>query len=356
MKLAPAGQIQSLREALGLAMVEAGEADDRVVTVNADLVNSVKSGYFRSRFPERAIEVGIAEQNMMGVAAGLAQMGYVPYALTFARFASKRAADQISMCIDYSRTNVKIVGAYAGIFTGRQGVSQQTIEDTATLRTMPNMTVIDAADAVETRAMILYAARHDGPIYLRVGRDEWPVSLDAASYRFELGKGQVLREGGDVAIMNSGLLLHYALEAAASLAEQGIEAMVVNMPTVKPIDRGLIEQVARHVGAIVTTENHSILGGFGSAVAEVVVESVPVPMERIGIRDEYSESAPNAELAERHGLTARHIAAAARRAFDRKHGRPGGPPTMATGIGSSLVGGQADQEPSATVEQQEGHA
>jgi transketolase len=319
-KLAAPGQIESLREALGRAMVEAGESDDRVVTVNADLMNSVKSQYFRSTFPDRAIEVGIAEQNMMGIAAGLAQMGFIPYTLTFARFASKRAADQISMCIDYARTNVKIVGAYAGIFTGMQGVSQQTIEDTATLRAMPNMTVIDAADAVETRAIVLYAAQHDGPVYLRIGRDEWPVTFDRDSYRFEFGKGQILREGSDVAIVNSGLLLHYALEAADQLAAEGVSAAVVNIPTIKPLDTSLIEMLARDIGAIVTVENHSILGGFGSAVAEVVVESTPVPMERIGIRDEYSESAPNADLAEKHHLTAPHIAAAARRVSERKRG------------------------------------
>jgi transketolase len=320
MKLAVSGQIESLREALGHAMVEAGEADERVVTVNADLMNSVKSQYFRATFPDRAIEVGIAEQNMMGIAAGLAQMGFVPYTLTFARFASKRAADQISMCIDYARTNVKIVGAYAGIFTGRQGVSQQTIEDTATLRAMPNMTVIDAADAIETRAIVLYAAQHDGPVYLRVGRDEWPVTFDRDSYRFEFGKGQVLRDGGDVAIVNSGLLLHHALAAADLLAAEGIDAAVVNMPTIKPIDARLVERLARDIGALVTVENHSILGGFGSAVAEVVVESIPVPMERIGIRDEYSESAPNSDLAEKHGLTAPYIASAAKRVIERKHG------------------------------------
>jgi transketolase len=181
------------------------------------------------------------------------------------------------------------------------------------------MTVIDAADAVETRAIVLYAAQHDGPVYLRIGRDEWPVTFDHESYRFEFGKGQILREGADVAIVNSGLLLHYALEAADLLAAEGISAAVVNIATVKPIDAPLIERLAREIGAIVTVENHSILGGFGSAVAEVVVETAPVPMERIGIRDEYSESAPNTDLAEKHGLTATYIAAAARRVNERKH-------------------------------------
>lgn len=307
----------SLREALGKTLLELGGAVPEMVVVNADLVNSVKSTYFRKAYPERTIEVGIAEQNMIGVAAGLATMGFVPVALTFARFASKRAADQISMCVDYSRNNVKIVGAYAGIFTGRQGVSQQTIEDTAAMRAMPNMTVLDTADVVEVRAALHFAMAHDGPVYIRIGRDEWPVVFDE-TYRFELGRGRWLRQGADVAIINSGLLLPYAIEAAEQLGAEGIDAGVINMPSVKPIDAELIADVARNVGAIVTTENHSILGGFGGAVAEVLVETCPVPMERIGIRDEYSESAPNDDLAEKHGLTARHIAAAAKRAVTRK--------------------------------------
>ena len=257
---------------------------------------------------------------MIGVAAGLATVGFIPVALTFARFASKRAADQISMCVDYSRNNVKIVGAYAGIFTGRQGVSQQTLEDTASLRAMPNMTVIDTADVVEIRAVLRYAMQHDGPVYVRVGRDEWPVVFDD-TYRFELGKGVWVRHGSDVVIINSGLLLPYAIDAAERLRQEGLDVGVINMPSVKPIDAALIQDVARNVGAIVTTENHSILGGFGGAVAEVLVESYPVPMERIGIRDEYSESAPNDDLAERHQLTAPHIAAAVRRVLHRKHGR-----------------------------------
>jgi transketolase len=308
----------SLREALGKTLLELGAELPNMLVVNADLVNSVKSTYFRTAYPERTIEVGIAEQNMIGVAAGLATMGFIPVALTFARFASKRAADQISMCVDYSRNNVKIVGAYAGIFTGRQGVSQQTIEDTASMRAMPNMTVIDTADVVEVRAVLRYAMAHAGPVYVRVGRDEWPVVFDD-TYRFEPGKGRWVRAGADVVIINSGLLLPYAIEAAALLHQDGIDAGVINMPSVKPIDAGLIRDVARDVGAIVTTENHSILGGFGGAVAEVLVETVPVPMERIGIRDEYSESAPNDDLAEKHGLTAPHIAAAARRVLRRKH-------------------------------------
>ncbi|HIC90118.1 MAG TPA: transketolase family protein [Anaerolineae bacterium] len=307
----------SLREALGKTLVELGSEVPNMLILNADLRNSVKTVYFMREYPERTIEVGIAEQNMIGVAAGLAMMGFIPFAVTFARFASKRAADQISMSVDYCRNNVKIIGAYAGIFTGRQGVSQQMIDDTAAMRAMPNMTVIETADVHEIRAVLHFAVEHVGPLYIRVGRDEWPVVFDE-TYEFHFGKGTWLREGGDVVLMNSGILLPYAIEAAEMLKQEGIDAGVINMPTIKPIDVELINDVARNVGAIVTVENHNILGGFGGAVAEVLVENYPVPMERIGIRNEYSESAPNDELAEKHRLTAPYIAAAAQRAFRRK--------------------------------------
>lgn len=311
----------SLREALGKTLLELGGKVPNMLVLNADLRNSVKTIYFMHEYPERTIEVGIAEQNMIGVAAGLATMGFIPFTVTFARFASKRAADQISMSVDYCRNNVRIIGAYAGIFTGRQGASQQMIDDTAAMRSMPNMTVIDTADAIEIRAVLHYAVEHEGPVYIRIGRDEWPVVLDD-SYEFELGRGTWLREGSDVALINSGVLLPYAMEAAGLLAQEGIDASVINMPTIKPIDVDLINAVAHNVGAIVTLENHNILGGFGGAVAEVLVENYPVPMERIGLRNEYSESAPNEDLAEKHKLTAPHVAAAARRAVQRKHAGP----------------------------------
>ena len=311
-------QKSSLREALGKTLLELGGKVPNMLVINADLRNSVKSIYFMNEYPERTIEVGIAEQNMIGVAVGLSMMGFIPFAVTFARFASKRAADQISLSVDYCRSNVRIVGAYAGIFAGAQGASQQMIDDTAALRSMPNMTVIDTADVHEIRAVLHYAVEHEGPLYIRTGRDMWPVIFDE-NYEFRFGKGTWLRQGGDVVLINSGVLLPYALEAAEVLSAEGIDAGVINMPTVKPIDVDLINDVARNVGAIVTLENHNILGGFGGAVAEVLVENYPVPMERIGIRDEYSESAPNDDLAERHELTAPHVAAAARRALKRKH-------------------------------------
>jgi len=314
-------EYSSLREALGKTLLELGGEVDKMLVINADLRNSVKTVYFMNAYPERTIEVGIAEQNMVGVATGLSMMGFIPFCVTFARFASKRAADQISMCVDYCQNNVRIIGAYAGIFTGMQGVSQQMIDDTAAMRAMPNMTVIDTADAIETRAVLRYAVEHVGPLYIRVGRDEWPVVFDE-NYKFELGKGQWVREGGDVVLMNSGVLLPYAVEAAENLKAEGIDAGVINMPTVKPIDVEMINEVCRNVGAIVTLENHNVQGGFGSAVAEVAAQNYPTPMEYIGIRNEYSESAPNDELAEKHKLTAPHVAEAARKVLQRKIGFP----------------------------------
>ena len=308
----------SLREALGKTLVELGAQVPNMLVINADLRNSVKTTYFMNEYPERTIEVGIAEQNMIGVATGLAMMGFIPFTVTFARFASKRAADQISICVDYCQSNVRIIGAYAGIFTGCQGVTQQMIDDTAAMRSMPNMTVIDTADVHEVRAVLHYAVEHVGPVYIRVGRDPWPVVFDE-SYTFELGKGVWLREGGDVVLMNSGVLLPYAVEAAEILREEGIDAGVVNMPTVKPIDVDLINDVARNVGAIVTLENHNVQGGFGSAVAEVLATNYPAPAEFIGLQNEYSESAPNDDLAEKHQLTAPWVVAAAKRALERKN-------------------------------------
>jgi transketolase len=245
-------------------------------------------------------------------------MGYIPFTVTFARFASKRAADQISLCVDYCKTNVRIIGAYAGIFTGAQGATQQMISDTAAMRSMPNMTVIDTADVHEIRAVLHYAVEHQGPLYIRIGRDSWPVIFDE-NYKFELGKGTWLREGSDVVLINSGVLLPYAIEAAEMLKEEGIDAGVINMPTIKPIDKDLINDVARNVGAIVTLENHNVQGGFGSAVAEVLVNNYPVPTEFIGLQNVYAESAPNDDLSEKYQLTAPWVAAAAKRALERKN-------------------------------------
>jgi transketolase len=307
----------SLREALGKTLLELGEKVPNMLVVNADLAGSTQVTYFVEKYPERVVEVGIAEQNMIGVATGLAMMDYLPFVVTFARFASKRASDQVSLCIDYCKTHVPIIGAYAGIFTGAQGATQQMICDTAAMRSMPNMTVIDTADIHEIRAVLHYAAEHKGPIYIRVGRDTWPVVFDE-SYTFELGKGSWLREGSDVALISSGVLLPFAIEAAEILQKEGIDAGVINMPTIKPIDVDLLNDVACNVGAIVTLENHNVQGGFGSAVAEALVNNYPVPVEFIGLQNVYAESAPNDDLVEKYQLSAPWVVAAAKRAIKRK--------------------------------------
>jgi transketolase len=311
-------KMASLRDALGKTLLELGGKVPNMLVVNADLAGSTQVTYFVNKYPDRVVEVGIAEQNMIGVATGLAMMDYLPFVVTFARFASRRASDQVSLCVDYCKSTVPIIGAYAGIFTGAQGATQQEICDTAAMRVNPNMTVIDTADIHEIRAVLHYAAEHKGPLYIRVGRDEWPVVFDE-SYTFKFGKGSWLREGSDVVLMNSGVLLPYAIEAAEMLQQEGIDAGVINMPTIKPIDVDLINDVARNVGAIVTLENHNVQGGFGSAVAEASVNNYPVPVEFIGLQNVYAESAPNADLAEKYQLTAPWVVAAAKRAIERKH-------------------------------------
>ena len=288
------------------------------MVVNADLVNSVKSTYFRAKFPERTIEVGIAEQNMIGIAAGLSTMGFIPVALTFARFASKRAADGTPNVRGLLAQQRQDHRGLRGNFHWASGSRQQTLEDTASMRAMPNMTVIDTADVVEVRAALRFAVEFDGPIYIRIGRDEWPVVFDDA-YQFKFGKGQWLREGSDVVLINSGLLLPYAIEAAEILHQEGISAGVINMPTVKPLDTELIAQVARDVGAIVTVENHNILGGTKAVLSRKLSWKVT---RRIWNESAFGmntvHSAPNDDLAEKHELTAPHIAHAARRVLDRK--------------------------------------
>jgi transketolase len=307
-----------LRDALGNTLLELGSKVPNMLVVNADLAGSTQVIKFVEKYPERVVEVGIAEQNMIGVATGLAMMDYLPFVVTFARFASKRASDQVSLCIDYCKTHVPIIGAYAGIFTGAQGATQQMICDTAAMRSMPNMTVIDTADIHEIRAVLHYAVEHNGPIYIRVGRDPWPVVFDE-SYTFKFGKGTWLREGGDVALISSGVLLPFAIEAAEILQGEGIDAGVINMPTVKPIDVDLLKDVARNVGAIVTLENHNVQGGFGSAVAEALVNNYPAPVEFIGLQNTYAESALNDDLVEKYQLSAPWVVAAAKRAIQRKN-------------------------------------
>ncbi|MCG0275296.1 MAG: transketolase family protein [Thermosediminibacteraceae bacterium] len=298
------------REAYGEALAELGEEIKEIVVLDADLSKSTKTSIFAKKFPERFFNMGIAEQNLIGTAAGLATCGKIPFASTFAIFATGRAFEQIRNSICYPNLNVKIAATHAGITVGEDGATHQSIEDIALMRALPNMTVISPADAVETKKAVRAAALLKGPVYLRLGRH--PVeTVFNESYEFQPGKGLVLKEGRDVALIATGVMVAEALKAAEILAKDGIDAMVINIHTIKPIDEEVILKAAE-CGAIVTAEEHSIIGGLGSAVAEVLMEKKPVPMKRIGIRDVFGRSGKPEELMEAYGITAEDVAEAAR--------------------------------------------
>ncbi len=304
------------REAYGNALCELAPKYDFVV-LDADLAAATKTGIFKKKYPERFFDCGIAEGNMMSVAAGIASTGKTVFASSFAMFAGGRAFEQVRNSIGYTHLNVKIGATHGGISVGEDGATHQCNEDFATMRSIPGMVIINPADAIETRAAVEAAILHDGPVYLRFGRYALPVLYDE-SYKFELGRGVLMAEGSDVTLVATGLMVATALEARELLANEGISARVVNIHTIKPIDEDIIITAARETGAIVTCEEHSILGGLGSAVAEVLVEHAPVPMERIGVRDEFGRSGTVPALMEYYGLTARDIAERARLAISRK--------------------------------------
>ncbi len=305
------------REAYGKTLVELGEKNDKVLVLDADLAAATKTGMFKKAFPERFIDVGIAEGNLMGVAAGLAATGHIVFASSFAMFAAGRAFEQVRNSIGYPHLNVKIGATHAGISVGEDGASHQCCEDIALMRSIPGMVILNPADDVEARACVLAAAEHEGPVYMRFGRLAVPRVFDE-SYKFEIGKGAVLTEGDDVTIVATGLMVNEALLAAESLKADGISARVVNMATIKPIDREIIVESAKKTGAIVTAEEHNILGGLGSAVAEVVCETVPVPVLRVGVEDVFGKSGPAVELLHIYGLDAQHIAEKAKAAVALK--------------------------------------
>lgn len=304
------------REAYGNALCELAPKYDFVV-LDADLAAATKTGIFKKKYPERFFDCGIAEGNMMSVAAGIASTGKTVFASSFAMFASGRAFEQVRNSIGYTHLNVKIGATHGGISVGEDGATHQCNEDFATMRSIPGMVIINPADAVETRAAVEAAILHDGPVYLRFGRYALPVLYDD-NYKFELGRGVLMAEGSDVTLVATGLMVATALEARELLANEGISARVVNIHTIKPIDEDIIITAARETGAIVTCEEHSILGGLGSAVAEVLVEHAPVPMERIGVRDQFGRSGSVPALMEYYGLTAKDIAERARLAISRK--------------------------------------
>ena len=305
------------RDAYGEALAELGAVNENIVVLEADLSKSTKTSDFKKVYPERHFNMGIAEQNMLGVAAGFAAAGKIPFASSFAVFATGRAYDQIRNSIAYPNLNVKIAATHAGLTVGEDGGSHQMLEDIALMRALPNMTVIVPADGIETKQAVKAAAEYEGPVYIRMGRPKVPVLFDE-NYTFEIGKGVMLKEGTDVTLVGTGIMVSKAVEAAELLAAEGISAAVVNISTIKPLDAELIIAQAQKTGAIVTCEEHNIYGGLGSAVAEVLVENCPVPMARVGVADKFGESGLPDELLEKYGLSAANIAAQAKAVIARK--------------------------------------
>ena len=295
------------RESYGNALAELGAQNPNIVVLDADLAGATKTGVFKKAFPERHIDCGIAEGNMMGVAAGLATCGKIPFASSFAMFAAGRAFEQVRNSIGYPHLNVKIGATHAGISVGEDGATHQCNEDIAIMRTIPGMTIICPADDVEARAAVKAAAEYVGPVYMRFGRLAVPVINDEANYKFEIGKGITLKEGKDVTIIATGLEVNESLEAAKLLEADGISAEVIDIHTIKPIDRELVVASAKKTGKVVTVEEHSIIGGLGGAVAEVLAEEAPTKMLRIGMMDQFGESGPAKVLIEKYGLDAKSI-------------------------------------------------
>lgn len=306
------------REAYGKALARIGQENDKIVVLDADLSKSTKTADFKAVCPERFINMGIAEGNMMTVAAGMAACGKIPFASTFAVFATGRAFEQIRNSICYPKLNVKICATHAGITVGEDGASHQSVEDISLMRSIPNMVVISPSDAIETEAVIEAIAKYNGPCYVRLGRSAVTVINDNEDYKFEIGKGVTLREGKEATIIATGVMVDAALEAFNVLAEEGIKVRVINMHTIKPIDEAAIISAARETGVIVTAEEHSIIGGLGSAVAEVVTGNCPVPVLRVGIKDVFGESGKPAELLKAYGLTAEDIVKAVKHGISIK--------------------------------------
>ncbi len=298
---------KATRESYGEALVELAQKRPDLIVLDADLAAATKTGIYKKACPDRFFDCGIQEADMMGVAAGIATTGKLVFASSFAMFAAGRAFEVVRNSIGYPHLNVKIGATHAGISVGEDGATHQCNEDISLMRTIPGMTVINPADHVEAKAAVLAMADYEGPTYLRFGRLAVPVFNDAATYKFEVGKGIQLKDGNDVAIIATGLMVNEAMEASKALAEQGISARVINIHTIKPIDRDIIIRAAKETGKIVTVEEHSVIGGLGSAVSEVVTETVPVPVVKIGVQDVFGHSGPAAALLKEFGLCADNI-------------------------------------------------
>jgi transketolase len=305
------------RDAYGKALVELGRENPRVVALDADLSGSTKTALFAREFPERFFNAGIAEANLVGMAAGLAAGGMIPFASTFAVFAAGRAFEQVRQSMAYPKMNVKLVATHGGITVGEDGGSHQSVEDLAIMRALPNMTVLCPADGPETLAAIRAVAAYQGPVYVRLGRSKVPTVF-AGGCDFAIGRGATLRPGSDLTFVTTGLMTALAIDAARILAEEKISAQVVHLGTIKPLDVDLLLKAARETGAIVTAEEHSVLGGLGGAVCEALAEGFPVPVERVGLRDVFGQSGTAEELLAHYGLTPTHLVEAAERVLQRK--------------------------------------
>jgi transketolase len=295
------------RESYGNALVEMGAKYDNLVVLDADLAAATKTGIFKKAYPERHIDCGIAECNMVGIAAGLAATGKIPFVSSFAMFAAGRAFEQVRNSVGYPKLNVKIGATHAGISVGEDGATHQCNEDLALMRTIPGMVVINPSDDVEAKAAVAAAIEHEGPVYIRFGRLAVPVINDRPDYKFELGKGVVLKEGKDVTIIATGLCVCEALEAANKLAAEGVDAEVINIHTIKPLDEDLVVASAKKTGKVVTVEEHSVIGGLGSAVCDALSAKAPTPVLKVGINDVFGESGPAVKLIQKYGLDAEGI-------------------------------------------------
>lgn len=316
MRTAPLRQRASMRVAYGKALADYGAVNPDLVVLDADVSASTQSHYFAARFPERFFNLGVAEAGMVDVGVGLALGGKIPFVNTFAFLMSLRAAEQIRTCVAYARTNVKLAAGYGGLSDSYDGPTHHSMCDLAVMRAMPNLAVVVVADAVEAQQAVPAVAEYPGPVYLRLSRAEVPVVMDQ-DHPFRIGEGVLLRPGDDLTLIGTGIMVARCLQAAEDLAGEGIEARVVEMHTLKPLDRDLILQCARETGAIVTAEEHSVIGGLGSAVAEVLGETLPLPVERVGLQDCFAETGGYDELLARYGLDVAHIITAARRAVTR---------------------------------------
>ena len=311
------GDKKATRESYGMALAELGEKYD-IVVMDADLSKSTKTDTFKKKFPERFINTGIAEGNMISTAAGIASTGKVVFASSFAMFAAGRAFEQIRNSVGYPKLNVKIGATHAGISVGEDGATHQCLEDIGIMRTIPGMVIINPADHVEAMAAVEAAVKYNGPVYLRFGRLPVPQIFDENDYKFEIGKGVQLAEGKDATIVATGLMVPYALEARELLKAEGIDAAVVNIHTIKPIDKDIIVKAAKNTGAIVTAEEHNVYCGLGSAVAEVVAENCPVPVLRVGTQDVFGKSGNPYDLLKEYGLSAENIAENVKKAIELK--------------------------------------